>query len=240
MSKILNSWNFKFIDGNNKIVKVEVNKRDWNGYEEFGFSGEVNGSSGQVYDDFSAVGVDQELLLKLWNLFHIAKAEDVIEGSDYDDIDELEGVLDELVSSFEDEWGEHTFDKLTYEEAKSILEDAGISETEVAYMLASIENLPIGSVDDIEEESNCRWSIAGVEYLAGTDSEMDDFWDDALDCYLEECIYPDLPKGMEYYFDDEKWKRDARQDGRGHSLNRYDGGEEDMNINGVWYYAYRQ
>ena len=30
---------------------------------------------------------------------------------------------------------------------------------------------------------------------------------------------------MRYYFDDEKWKRDARFDGRGHSLSSYDGAE---------------
>ena len=28
-----------------------------------------------------------------------------------------------------------------------------------------------------------------------------------------------------YYFDEEKWKRDARYDGRGHSLSSYDGAE---------------
>ena len=41
------------------------------------------------------------------------------------------------------------------------------------------------------------------------------------------------------YFDAKKWKRDAKMDGRGHSLNGYDGGEEYATINKVTYYIYR-
>ena len=63
------------------------------------------------------------------------------------------------------------------------------------------------------------------EYLVVTDEEADELWEQDLDNYLEECIYPLLPDNMVNYFDDEKWKRDARYDGRGHSLNRYDGAE---------------
>jgi hypothetical protein len=44
---------------------------------------------------------------------------------------------------------------------------------------------------------------------------------------LEECVYPELPDNMRGYFDDTAWKRDARMDGRGHAISRYDGNEND-------------
>lgn len=63
------------------------------------------------------------------------------------------------------------------------------------------------------------------EYAIGTEDEADNAWELSLDDYLEEFIYPELPENIVSYFDDEKWKRDARYDGRGHSLNSYDGDE---------------
>ena len=100
--------------------------------------------------------------------------------------------------------------------------------------------LNINDIEDIKEEGNNRWCVQGTDYLAGTDDEMDEKWDEDLDNYLEECVYPELPKEMINYFDDDRWKSDAKMDGRGHSLNRYDGGEESAEVNGTWYYAYRQ
>jgi hypothetical protein len=78
------------------------------------------------------------------------------------------------------------------------------------------------------------------EYLVVTDEEADELWDQDLDHYLEECVLHELPEAAQMYFDREKWKRDARMDGRGHSLNRYDGNEESEDIGGVTYYIYRQ
>jgi len=79
-----------------------------------------------------------------------------------------------------------------------------------------------------------------MTYAVMTDSEADQAWDESLDSYLDDCVLPDLPETARMYFDDEKWKRDARMDGRGHSLNHYDGGEEEANINDVDYYIYRR
>ena len=76
------------------------------------------------------------------------------------------------------------------------------------------------------------------EYAVMTDSEADKAWDEALDSYIDECL--DIPENVRHYFDEEKWKDDARIDGRGHSLNHYDGGEEEANINDVDYYIYRR
>ena len=73
-----------------------------------------------------------------------------------------------------------------------------------------------------------------------TESEADDAWEESLDQYVEECILPDLPVNMRYYFDTEKWKDDARMDGRGHCLSGYDGCEQEQEVNGTTYYLYRQ
>ena len=81
------------------------------------------------------------------------------------------------------------------------------------------------------------YTVDGKEYAVGNDSEADDAWDKSLDSYLEDCVYPEL-KGTvaENYFDDEKWKRDAKFDGRGHSLSSYDRNEIEL---GGEFYAYR-
>ena len=48
--------------------------------------------------------------------------------------------------------------------------------------------------------------------------------DEHLDSYIEECL--EIPEHLRFYFDEEKWKDDARMDGRGHSLSSYDGHEQ--------------
>ena len=98
---------------------------------------------------------------------------------------------------------------------------------------------------DLEEERHkcydalTTYSIGNQEYAIGTDSEADEAWEASLESYLEECIYPELPESMKGYFDDEAWKRDARHDGRGHSLSSYDGCENEGQFNGEWFYIYR-
>lgn len=74
-----------------------------------------------------------------------------------------------------------------------------------------------------------------AEYLVVTDEEADELWEESLDNYLKECIYPELLGTLKNYFDDEKWKNDARYDGRGHCLSTYDGCEDQEGE----YYIYR-
>ena len=73
-----------------------------------------------------------------------------------------------------------------------------------------------------------------------TDDEADDRWEEELQMYIDECIIPELPDFAARYFDEEAWKRDARFDGRGHSIARYDGCENEEEVNGTWYFIYRQ
>lgn len=64
------------------------------------------------------------------------------------------------------------------------------------------------------------------EYLIVDDETADDLWEQKLDYYLEELIYPELTGNLKHYFDDEAWKADARHDGRAYSLSSYDGNED--------------
>lgn len=77
------------------------------------------------------------------------------------------------------------------------------------------------------------------KYLVLTDDEADKVWDEQLGSYLEDCILYELPDEMQMYFDEEKWKRDARIDGRGHSISSYDGCEEEVEIDGETLYIFR-
>lgn len=101
--------------------------------------------------------------------------------------------------------------------------------------------------DELTEESSDHYgmaiySLGSQEYSVGTDDEADSAWDQELDNYIEECIEPELEKvavgNLAAYikFDSEMWKRDARHDGRGHTLSRYDGEEIELDGN---LFAYR-
>ena len=80
---------------------------------------------------------------------------------------------------------------------------------------------------------------AGGEYLVIDDYTANQLWEQSLDNYLEECIYPELSGSLSQYFDDEKWKIDARMDGRGHSLSSYDGNEYNETVQGESFCIFR-
>jgi predicted GTPase len=73
------------------------------------------------------------------------------------------------------------------------------------------EDISVGYSDEIFEYGR-------QEYLVLTDDEADAKWDEELENYIDECILSELPEKYQPYFDRESWKRDAKFDGRGHSL----------------------
>lgn len=103
------------------------------------------------------------------------------------------------------------------------------------------------AIDEVKDELNSiqegcgdyTYEYYGEEYIVATDEEADEIEDEYLDNYLEECIYPELPENLRFYFDDDAWKRDARVDGRGHIISTYDGDENYVYVNGTTYYIYR-
>lgn len=108
--------------------------------------------------------------------------------------------------------------------------------------LATLLDCPI---DEIEESRYDEMSFEvgngkyPDEYLVLTDDEADERWDEYLESYLDECIICDLPDELQMYFDSEKWKRDTRIDGRGHSISSYDGCEEEVEVDGETLYIFR-
>lgn len=101
------------------------------------------------------------------------------------------------------------------------------------HLECDVDDLEVSSYDDQIIENG------GEEYLVVTDDEADELWEQSLDNYLEECIYPELPDSMKGYFDDNAWKRDARYDGRAHSLSTYDGDENEVTLEVETFYIYR-
>jgi len=131
-----------------------------------------------------------------------------------------------------------------YDEAGDLLpdyEDIDIDELPRREALGKHLDADILDIEVSRYDDNVL-EYGGADYLVVTDGEADELWEQYLDSYLEECVYPELPENMQNYFDDDAWKRDARMDGRGHSLNRYDGCEYDETSDGTGetYYIYRQ
>jgi len=93
--------------------------------------------------------------------------------------------------------------------------------------------------DNISSYDDSCFEEGSSEYMVLTDDEADVKWEEALDSYLEECVYPELDISIKNYFDDEAWKSDARFDGRGHSLSSYDGHEHEEKVGEVTYYIYQ-
>ena len=78
-----------------------------------------------------------------------------------------------------------------------------------------------------------------AEYRVLTESERETAASEALDSYIDDCL--EIPAAIEPYFDRDKWKRDALlSDGYGHTLSGYDGDEHEEQVNGSWYFIYRQ
>ena len=92
-------------------------------------------------------------------------------------------------------------------------------------------------LDSIVETFPNNFRYYNAEYLVLTDSEADEEEDERLDNFIDECL--EIPDNIRPYFDEEKWKRDARMDGRGHIISSYDGCEYEEKVNDTWYYIYR-
>ncbi len=94
--------------------------------------------------------------------------------------------------------------------------------------LAAELGVPLSDIEPAEFGGDNAFAVGGGnqrEYLVLTDEEADEAWDESLDSYLDECVLVDLPERTHGYFNRAAWTRDAKGDGRGHSLSTYDGQE---------------
>ncbi len=102
--------------------------------------------------------------------------------------------------------------------------DGSSAKDHIATLVEAFDEVPITDRRTTE-------TVNDGEYLVVTDEEADELWDQSLESYLEDCVEgADSP-----YFDRDRWKKDARSDGRGHSLAGYDGSEQEEGD----YYIYR-
>jgi hypothetical protein len=148
--------------------------------------------------------------------------------------EDFDTILTDLLDAIEEEEEEKRERKVTEEDSELFTE---FSEPETVHALALMLDLCVNEIEDIEENNNCRYTVQGVDYLAGTDDEMDEEWNNYLDSYIDDCV--EIPAEIENFFDRDKYINYLKQDGRGHSLNSYNGDELEINLNGVYYYAYR-
>lgn len=97
--------------------------------------------------------------------------------------------------------------------------------------------------DDAENGRLSAWEVVtidGDDWYIVDESDRETMWDDVLQSYLDDCLLPTLPEHARYYFDDEKWKQDARFDGAGHAISSHDGNEHEIQLtDGTWMFAYR-
>ena len=153
------------------------------------------------------------------------------------DHDEAESMIDEVIDTINEETDKAN-GRLITEDDIELFEDFTYAERCLAFAIAL--GLSVGEIDDIEDTDKVEREHGGVDYLFGTDEEMDEKWEEELDYYIDECVIPEMPKHLRAYFDDEAWKNDARIDGRGHSLNSYDGTEDCVKVNGKeWWWCRR-
>jgi len=96
----------------------------------------------------------------------------------------------------------------------------------------------VDDISDLDIDTD-EFDINGETILCLTDSEADDRFEDELDSYIEECILAELPEWLRDYFDEERWKNDARFDGRGNTISHYDGRENEIEVDDEWFYIYR-
>ena len=157
----------------------------------------------------------------------LAVVKKTIEEGWLQDVEDVVEQAADLFDEYEEEYAAEYF-------------DWGLCD-EPAKVKALSEHLECDPSDITEEDSN-RFGAHGREYLVVNDDEADELWDEDLDNYIDECL--EIPDSIRNYFDRDAWKRDAKMDGRGHSLSRYDGEEHDVTVEydeeSLTYYIYRQ
>ena len=123
-------------------------------------------------------------------------------------------------------------------EIKQLINKSDFAEKVQA--LAMHLGLQLVEYDEIEEEDDERYTYGRQEYLVLTDGAADRHFSDSLDSYIDDCILPELPENLRYYFDYEAFKRDVEiSDGRGPTLASYDGEENEEEVNGTLCFIYR-
>lgn len=247
-----------FLDAHLNNVSIEVETTN----DYLSFTGKIQGNMGQCEDQIEPATANQLKLLNTWKEKHLMPL-----PTDEDELEIFIDDIDTILNDVEEEENIRKGDRLCNDISNEEIIEHLISLTNVGdepswafvstntnielkdridaptltgIALAKNSNISLNDIGTIVNNSGNNWEVQGESFLAGDDSDMDDEWDDNLEQYIDDCILPELPETAQRYFDKESWKNDAKHDGRGHSLNRYDGGEDEQNILGTIIYIYKQ
>jgi len=221
----------KIKDASGNIVFLEIEITHRNKYPELTICGELSGGHGQI--TFEPATELQEQLKTLWDNKHLKEVSKKEQK-------EIEVLIEALQNEYSEQVGEMEISEIEESEALEMIKDKNFSEPEKVLALLLEEGATVGEIDNVTEEGGNRFSFGGRDYLVCTDEEADQEHDEEMENYIEECILPELAEQHRKYFDNEAWKEDAKIDGRGHALNRYDGNECEQKIDGTMYFLYRQ
>jgi len=208
------------------------------------FNGERNGSSGQI--DLEPNTHNQEQLKKCWDTFHLVQWDSIEANTRNVNIEEQFPGLQNLKQITLTVYIQLLMNKIQEEDNARRIQEYADRKTEGGEdidekALALIQHLqedPEAIIDLVNEYGN-DYNLNGETYTILTDKEAEDAWDEELENYIDDCILPEMDNAYSNYFDREAWKKDARMDGRGHSLSHYDGEEHCETINGTDYYLYK-
>lgn len=221
----------KIKDASENIVFLEIEITHRNKYPELSICGELSGGHGQI--TFEPVTELQEQLKALWDNKHLKRVSKKEQK-------EIEVLIEALQNEYSEQVGEMEISEIDESEALELIKDKNFSNPEKVLALLLEEGATVGEIDNVTEEGGNTFSFGGRDYLVCTDEEADQEQDAELENYIDECILPELADQYRRYFDNEAWKADARHDGRGHALGRYDGNECEQKIDQTMYFLYRQ
>jgi hypothetical protein len=213
---------FKDELGNRFTIKYEM-------VRYIAFVGNWGESSGQISKHIKPKNIYQQLLIDAWNKYHLEKPIDKF--TEY--ILWLKNQIEELDFEEEVDWDNIPQSKL--EEIEDIFFDVDID-----YVIAIAKLFDLSYESLLNVEINLpNIKVEGVNYLFGTDDEMNRVWEKKLYDFIDHNILLEIPEPYRFYFDSEKWISDAKMDGRVHTLSSCDGNELVIEHNETYYYAYR-
>ena len=193
------------------MKKSELNDRVLALAQHLGIGFEYRAELSSGYEDFQAIEEIEEKMVELIYEVELLKEEaDVLFGEEKEDAPETDAIMTEI-------------DKLA--------DDIAVLRTLVD------EDDPELTEDVDEAGGEYTLQAESKAYIVATDDEADELWEESLDNYIESCL--EIPEHLRFYFDDSRFKRDCKTDGRAHSLASYDEEEHEEKVNDTTYYIYR-
>ena len=121
------------------------------------------------------------------------------------------------------------------------------TEEEIAllYYLHTEENETEEWFDDLKDTERTQYGEGTVieqgnaEYAVISDDNVEIAFDNAIDDYVDEAVLPEIPEAYRRYFDLEAFTTDCHHDGLGHTLSSYDGGDNEVTIDGKLWHVFR-